>query len=270
VQEYRERVEDNLSKKVEDMLTAVLGRGRASVKVSATIDMNSVSTVKEMYEPKGVIKKEETKETNEKEGETPGSEGAAAVAGGTKTDSTILTEFAVGKTVKEEVVLPGRIVSLKVAAFVDLSAADANDRGSATAMIMPVAEVEEIIRNALGLTDASSIKVVNVRFNRPTEVVAEEERGLDLAAIAGQASMGIMAVCALLVLKIFSGGKKKARSQAGSGAGTLGEGAGAAGLLPAGAEGAEPLMLRKQIASALEKNPEQVKQLFSSWIEQKA
>jgi hypothetical protein len=110
-----------------------------------------------------------------------------------------------------------------------------------------------------------------VKFNRPMEAVVEEAGGLDFVAIAGQASMGLMAVCALLVLKMFSGGRKKAKKEAAGGAaGELGKGPGAAGLLGAGEQGAEPLMLRKQIASALEKNPEQVKQLFSNWIEQKA
>ena len=47
VQAYRESVEQSLEKKVEDMLTTVLGPGRAAVRVSAVIDMNSVSTIKE-------------------------------------------------------------------------------------------------------------------------------------------------------------------------------------------------------------------------------
>jgi len=51
-QDHRERVEQNLSAKMEDMLTAVLGPGRATVKVSAVIDMNSINTVVEKFEPK--------------------------------------------------------------------------------------------------------------------------------------------------------------------------------------------------------------------------
>ena len=39
-----------------------------------------------------------------------------------------------------------------------------------------------------------------------------------------------------------------------------------AGLLPTGDKNQEPVMLRRQIASVLESNPEQVKQLFSSWL----
>ncbi|TFG48030.1 MAG: flagellar M-ring protein FliF, partial [Candidatus Brocadiia bacterium] len=43
VQDYRERVEKNLEEKVLDMLTLVLGPGRASVKVSAVLNMESGS-----------------------------------------------------------------------------------------------------------------------------------------------------------------------------------------------------------------------------------
>ena len=49
----------------------------------------------------------------------------------------------------------------------------------------------------------------------------------------------------------------------------LPEGEEAAGLLPEGAAGAEPLVLRKQITGALEQDPERVKKLFASWIEEK-
>ncbi|MFZ2149370.1 MAG: flagellar basal-body MS-ring/collar protein FliF [Sedimentisphaerales bacterium] len=271
VQDYRERVEQNLANKVEDMLAAVLGPGRASVKVSAIIDMNSVSTVTEKYEPKGVATKEEIKSGSEAGAGTPSAGGGAAVPGSTKKDETITTEYEVGKTVKQEVVLPGQIKSLKVAAFVDLSISDANDTGtgSSAAKIMQESDVVAIIQNALGLEDATAIKVVDVKFNRPLESLIEEEPSNwpRYIAIARQASLGIMAICALLVLRMFRGAKSKVASTAA--VGQLPGAEGAAGLLPDEAEGSEPLVLRRQIASALEHDPEHVKQLFASWLEDK-
>jgi len=168
--------------------------------------------------------------------------------------------------------LPGQIKSLKVAAFVDLSVSDANDTGSGgtAAKIMQETDVVAIIQNALGLEDATAIKVVDVKFNRPLEALVEEEPSSwpRYIAIARQASLGIMAVCALLVLRMFRGAKIKVASTAA--AGQLPEAEGAAGLLPGGGEGgSEPLVLRRQIASALEQDPERVKQLFASWLEEK-
>jgi len=271
VADYKERVEQNLAKKVEDMLTVVLGPGRATVSVSAVIDMNSVSTVTTKYEPKGVATKEEITTGSDIGASIAPAEGEPAIPGSTKKDETILTEYQVGETRTQEVILPGKIKSLTVAAFVDLSPADVNEAGtgSQAATIMDLSDVEEIIKNALGLKETDLLKVVDAKFHRPAELLIEEEPSSwpRYIAIARQASLGIMAICALLVLRIFSGARKKIASTATSG--QLAEAEGAAGLLPAKAGGPEPLAVRRQITGALQSNPEQVKQLFSSWLEEK-
>ena len=76
-----------------------------------------------------------------------------------------------------------------------------------------------------------------------------------------------MAICALLVLRVFRGARKKAAATAP--AGQLPGAEGPAGLLPAEAGKPESLVMRRQIAGALQQNPDQVKQLFSSWLEEK-
>jgi hypothetical protein len=79
-----------------------------------------------------------------------------------------------------------------------------------------------------------------------------------------------MAICALLVLKVFSGAKKKAKSTVETG--QLPASEAAAGLLPGGTESSssDSLVLRRRIADALQSNPEQVRHLFASWLEEKA
>ncbi|MFA5784533.1 MAG: flagellar basal-body MS-ring/collar protein FliF, partial [Phycisphaerae bacterium] len=267
VADYRERVEQNLSKKAEDMLTTVLGPGRATVKVSAEIDMTSLNLVTETYEPKGIPTKEEIESTTE----TSPSQAEAASAG-KKAGETIVTEYVVGKTVEQKTIMPGEIKSLAVAAFVDLTP-DTNDpNAAATAeLIMPVEDVELVIKNALGLKDTDSLKVVPVKFNRPVmaEVVEEEQPGLArFMPIIQNASLGIMAICALLVFKMFAGAGKKAAAADQSQA-QLPQGMEGMGLLTAAPEAAEPVVLRRQIASALQNNPEQVKKLFASWVEER-
>jgi len=248
------------------MLSAVLGPGRASVKVSAVIDMNSISLITEKYDPKGLPTKEEINENSKTEAETVLPSSEQTVAGGVEKESKTVSEMIYGKTVEERVETPGKIKSLSVAAFVDLYPSDPNQ----TEPIMAVADVNEIIKKALGpKVEEGGLKVVNIKFNRPLKSLVSEDEGagLDLVAIAGQASMGIMAVCALLALKLFSGSKKKAASNI-TGL-QLPEGESAVEqLAPAGTE-PEPVMIRRQIASALENNPEQVKRLFVSWLEQK-
>ena len=278
VADYRERVEQNLATKVQDMLTAVLGPGRAMVKISAEIDMTSSNVAKESYdEGKKVPKKEEITSESEIEN-NQGTEGEV-VAGNSKKNETIITEYAVPKTVQQTVELAGEIQSLTVAAFVDLSPvekpAEAVEGESPTATtaaepIMDITEIEEIIKKAVGPKLAEDgIKVVDVKFNRSIDLPVEEEAGgLDYIQIARQSSLGIMAICALIVLKIFGGAKKKLPAEA-AGQLSAGQAGQVAGLLPAQAEASESLMLRRQIAQNLRNNPEQVKQLFSSWLQEK-
>ena len=272
VQDYRERVEQNLEDKVEEMLTTVLGSGRAKVRIHAVVDMNSVSTVIEKLEPKGVDKNEEIT-TGSETGAGSETTGGQAAPGIEKKDETIITEYEVGKTVTQEVILPGEIKSLSVAAVVDLSPPDSNEAGPGgqVANVMDPNDVEKLIENALGLdlSGGDSLKVVTARFHRPVDSLLDEElsAGLDFVAIARQASLGIMAVCALLVLRMFRGAKRKVKVKAGSA--QLPGNEETSGLLPGAAGGSEPMVLRRQIASALENDPERVKQLFTSWIEEK-
>ena len=260
VQDYKERVEKNLQDKVEEILTTVLGPGRA----------NSVTTVTETYEPKGVASKEEIKSSSEPVSGNSSGEGAPPSP--SKTEE-ITTEYQVGKTVKQQAILPGEVLSLSVAAVVDLSPPDVNETetGASTAKIMELSDVETLIQNALGLKleNGDSLKVVDVKIPRQEIPIIEEEAsgGLDFVAIARQASLGIMAVCALIVLRMFRGAKKKVQSETAKT--PLPEAQANMGFLTEQA-GIPPSIIRQQIAGALERDPERVRQLFTNWIEEKA
>jgi flagellar M-ring protein FliF len=268
VHDYRERVEQDLARKAEDMLMTVLGPGRAAVRVSAVVDMNSLNTVTETYDPAGKVPtREETTTNSTTEAGAPGQKAGNP----TKKDETVVTEYQVGKIVKQQTVLPGKIKSLSVAAFVDLTAdANAPAAGGQAALIMQVTDVEMIIRNALGLKESDALKVVNTKFHRTAETMAEPEQGnwSRYIALARHLSLGVMAVCALLVLRIFSRARSKAvvPTQAQL---ILGAMPGPAPALPAGEPLSEPALVRQQIAQALRQNPEQVRQMFLSWIQEK-
>jgi len=171
-------------------------------------------------------------------------------------------------------VLPGKIISLSASAVVDLSVSDANGTGSnaASGKIMQLADVEKLIRNTLGLdpTDTESLTVVDAKIYRPIEALIEAEPSSwpRYMAIVRQASLGIMAICALLVLKIFKGAKKKTLQEAAPGQLPAAGTSESAGLLPVSNTASDSLTLRRQISGALRKNPEHVKQVFASWIEE--
>ncbi|MHC4069357.1 MAG: flagellar basal-body MS-ring/collar protein FliF [Planctomycetota bacterium] len=283
VADYRERVEQSLAEKVKDMLTTVLGPGRATVSVSAEIDMTSTNLVTKSYQGKGVTIDEEIKEKS-KPGGGASTEGKSPAK---EIDNTITTKKLFDEKMETTIDLPGEIKSLAVAAVVDLEVevaaktveegeeeSEQTETAAQTTKIMEKEAVEKLIQNALGLKldKGDTLEVVEAKFNRPTEALigVEEADGLDFIAIARHSSLGIMAICALLVLKLFRGAKKKAAEMGATGQ-LPATGGVAAGLLPTGAggEGSESLVLRRQIADSLRSNPEQAKQLFSSWFEEK-
>jgi len=273
VQDYKERVEQTLAGKVEDMLTMVLGPGRATVKVSADVNMTSVSLVTETYDPtKKVTTKEEITSNSETEPGSAAAQGQPAGQAGVKKDETVVTEYVVGKTVEQKADLPGEIKSLSVAAVVDLSVSEANQTAGQQAKLMELADVERLIENALGLDikGRDSLKVVEAKFYRPIEAPEEnEKKGLDYIVIAKHSSLGITAICALLVLKIFSGARKKASAAAAAAATPIEQlpgSAGVAGYLPGGMAGSETVLVRRQLADVLRTNPEQAKKLFLNWL----
>jgi flagellar M-ring protein FliF len=272
VQDYKERVEQNLANKVEQMLIAVLGPGRATVRVSAEVNMISIQMVTETYNPTGKVPtKEETKSNSETEPATSG-EAGKTLAGGIKKDETSTTEYLVGKTVEQKSSVPGTVTSLSVAAVVDLSPAETNQpqTAGAAAKIMPLAEVEKLIETALGLNlkGRDSLKVVEAKFYHPA-VIPEDipsPKKLDYIAIARNASLGIMAISALLVLKIFTRASKKAASEAPM---QLPAGTEAIGMLPGGAQSAEPVVVRRQLTEVMRNNPDQARKLFVNWLQEK-
>ena len=280
VADYRERIEHSMSVKVQEMLAAVLGPDRAIVKISAEVGMTSSNVAKEIYdEGKRVATKEEIKSESEVDGGVVSADGEKESGGKTKKNETILTEYAVPKTVMQTVELAGDIKSLTVAAFVDLSPVEKPNPtqdgetapAEASKPIIEIGEIEEIIKRAVGPKLAEGgLKVVNVKFNRMTDLPVEEASGLDYMQLVRQSSLGIMAICALIVLKIFGGAAKKTSVEPAMAAGqlALAQGGQVPGLMPA-SEASESLMLRRQIAHSLQNNPDQVKQLFSSWLQEK-
>jgi flagellar M-ring protein FliF len=278
--EYKERVESGLSNKVEAMLTTVLGHGRASVRVSAVIDMKSESLITEKYDPQKVATKEEiTSKSKGQQGQQTAATDKAAAPGNNEKEETTTTEYSVSKTVTQTTEAPGKITSMSVSAVVDLypdapakkegETAEAT-KAASTELIMSVEQVQSLIKNALGLKEnVDKIEVVNTKFYRPAEPEAQKATNWPkYLAITKQASLGIMAVCALIVLKMFGGAGKSSGVEAaqlagGANAGNQLMAGGGQQMLPG------PGMMRDQIITALQQNPDHVRRMFTSWVQEK-
>ena len=291
--DYKSRVEQEMAAKVQEMLDMVLGSGRSTVKISAVVDMENIETITTTYQEGMPL--EETVNTTSKE--TPASvdsEGKQISAGTTETTDISENKYMIPETITKTSDVPGKIVSVSVAAFVDLQIEKLKPKAEGadetapdefeTIEIMTVSDVEEIIKSAIGpklLVDeegkeiAGAITVKDIRFNKPAVAAVVDEGPFSYEKVAGyiaiikNSSVGILAVCFLIVLKILTGGKKKVAAAEGA------EGAEAAaamsglslGMLPAGGMSDDPIVaFRQHIVGALKENPDQVRQLFASWL----
>jgi len=285
--DYKTQVEEYLTRKAETLLAAALGPNRASVRVDATIDTSSVSMTTETYDPE---KKVPTREETTSSSSTPVSGKSGESAAGAKKEETTSTDYLVGRTVQTKTDMPGSVKSLSVAVFVDLSAQTGGageSEGGAEGAKVKADDVKNIVKAALGLNLAGgegaagaeagaetgggtfdTLEVIEASFPQPAPPEALEEPGMfsldNVLKLLRQASLGILVIGALLMLKMF-GGKKKI-----DGEGSLaleGVGPGQENLLPAPATRADQEMLKARITRALQENPEEVKRLFLSWVE---
>ncbi|MHC4561697.1 MAG: flagellar basal-body MS-ring/collar protein FliF [Planctomycetota bacterium] len=263
---YKQQVEKDLTDKAMGLLAAALGSGRAIVKVDVEVDTTATTTVTQKYDEK---KKATVRETMSKSSEATTSKDNKN--GTTKTEDTE-TEYAPSMTYEEVVNAPGKVLSKQVAVVVDLTppTEDSEEGGAAPTKMMTVQDVEKIVRQACGLTESDKLSVVEQRLHLSVGEMGAEpvsEGGLfsgrTLLDLARRGSLGILVVGALVALKVMGkGGAKKGKA--------------ALQLAATGVDGEaveqaqpklDPDLLRTQITHALEDNPEEVKQLFLSWIE---
>lgn len=278
--DYKSKVEQYLAKKAEDMLTLVLGPGKATVRVDATIQDTSRNETVEKYDPAAKVPTKEETTSKSQSGGTPGAAETSTSASGNTKEETITTEYLVGRTVEQTINMPGKIISLSVAAFVDLTpptadkaAEGATPAGTPTppAPALTVADVELVIRNVMGLKEADALKVVSAPFHRPEAPAEEPPPSLFASApfyldVARHGSLGVLVIGALIVLKVLGGAKHKLAPAAGGL--EAGRTAGGYPLLAEGGQAVgDPDQLSRRITAALQENPDEVRRLFRTWVE---
>jgi flagellar M-ring protein FliF len=289
--DYKSSVEQEMTQRIQRSLDLVLGPGRATVIANASLDMTQETVVKTIYE-KGIPMEETIEETsNIVAGATNGENEAQSSPSTTEKTSTTKSMNKIPETRMTTSTVPGKITGWSVSVMVDLAkpqkpapAAEGEEgqeqaqtqAQAAPEQIMSVDDVKDIIRTAIGpdLLKDANLSVKDIPFNRPQAMMMPTEpQALDklgpILEIIRQSSMGILAICALIVLKIFTGAGKKAAAERAAAGGPNGlglAGSSAAGLLPAGNSDETVNLLRQQINLQLRENPEQVRQLFTMWL----
>ena len=264
--DYKAQIESELARKAEDLLELALGPDRAMVRVCVTIERSETEETKEAYDTGKLLTARE--ETQEKTTAGP----AGAKAGANKETTATMEYLPPPKTVTTRRDPPGKVMAKTVSAVVDLSGVGEEEGSSGKALTL--ADCEEIIKNAVGgLAETDMLTVKEATFKKASGADAgdEESGGMFtkefLLEIVRRSSLGLLVIGSLLALKILAGSKKSKTSPAvpalpGGQAGQQ------ENLLPVGPGGEiDPQALRASITHALQENPEEVKRLFLSWVE---
>ena len=213
--------ERRLRTQVEELVTSIVGQGRARVQLAAEIDVNRVQKTSESFDPEGrVVRSTQTR--TEKSATTEGKDpqvsvgnelpGANAKPGETtQKDASDKNEeivnYEISRTTLNEVIEGGRVKRLSVAVLVDgIYARTA--AGEVSYQPRPQEELDRIaalVRSSVGF-DAKrgdQIEVVNLRFAE-APVVAETPPPTGMMALLTPTRDDIMRGIELAVLSLLT------------------------------------------------------------------
>jgi len=223
--------EARLRKEVENIVTSVVGPGRARVQINADFDVNRVTQTSDKYDPDGrVVRSSQTRE--EKSSNGNGNGGPVSVGnelpGGAKTTggnngntgnsgsrdqdnkSEEIVNYEISRTTKTEVTEAGRVNRISAAVLVDGNYSK-DAKGQVVYQPRSKEEIDRIaalVRSAIGF-DAKrgdQVEVVNLRFAETPPVPINEPTGwmsylqFTKDDIMRAANLGVMALLGLIVL----------------------------------------------------------------------
>jgi flagellar M-ring protein FliF len=186
--DYRQKVEQDMEKRIEEMLARVVGEGRVVARVSADLDFSQVSETQTLYDQEGAAIRSVQKDNKSMEGSRPGPSGAAGAttnlpqgtgtaAAQVKSDTKVNAEvvnYEVPQTIRKTNRSSGGIKKLSVAVVVDgksvkVTGADGAVESKVEAWPADkLKEFETIVLTAAGIDKArgDTLEVKNMEFTR--------------------------------------------------------------------------------------------------------
>ncbi len=219
--------EQRLGGQVEDILSRIVGPGRARVQVTAELDFSKITKSSESFDPDGqVVRKTETVSERE-EGQNrrnengvsvttnlppqtqsqPSANGTSSTNQANRTSETI--DYEVSKTTQTEVQEAGRVKRLSIAVVVDgtyTTPQGGGDQTYAPRSADEMKEIEALVKSAIGFDEkrGDQVKVTNLRFQQPeAEALTPEEApflGLEKGDIWKLGQYGGLGLLALLMI----------------------------------------------------------------------
>jgi flagellar M-ring protein FliF len=186
--ERRQAFEKRMRKQVEDIVSSVVGAGRARVQLSADFDYNKITQTSDKFDPEGrVLRSSQTREESSASGvdtgqvtvgnELPGApqnNNAAAPARDQSKKSEETNNYEISRTTKTEVTEAGRVNRISVAVLVD-GAYSKNEKGELVYKERSKDELDRIaalVRSAIGFEQkrGDQVEVVNLKFAEGPQV----------------------------------------------------------------------------------------------------
>ncbi|MDH6174471.1 flagellar M-ring protein FliF [Bradyrhizobium japonicum] len=221
--ERRTAFEKRMRKQVEDIVSSVVGSGRARVQLSADFDFNKITQTSDKFDPEGrVLRSSQTREesslTADNNGqvtvnnELPGNQqnsGPTAKDQSKKTEET--NNYEISRTTKTEVTEAGRVNRISVAVLVD-GIYSKNEKGELAYTDRTKEQLDRIatlVRSAIGFDQkrGDQVEVVNLRFaDAPsTAPIAEPSGFLGMLQFTKDdvmyfVELGVMMLLGLVVL----------------------------------------------------------------------
>ncbi|MGY3607944.1 MULTISPECIES: flagellar basal-body MS-ring/collar protein FliF [unclassified Bradyrhizobium] len=190
--ERRAAFEKRMRKQVEDIVSSVVGQGRARVQLSADFDYNKITQTSDKFDPEGrVLRSSQTREESSLSAdnsgqvtvnnELPGNQNQdnAARARDQSKKSEETNNYEISRTTKTEVTEAGRVNRISVAVLVDGSYAK-NEKGEMVYQDRPKEQLDRIaalVRSAIGFDQkrGDQVEVVNLRFAEAPSVAPLNE-----------------------------------------------------------------------------------------------
>lgn len=252
--------EDRVRAQVEDIVSGIVGPGRARVQVSAEIDYSRITRESTKYDPEGQV----VRSTQTSQNASSSQDGAAAQgvtvanalpdagegASGSSSSNDKQTQetinYEISRTTQTEILEGGNIKRLSVAVAVD-GAYTTDAKGTRSYQPRSAEEmqqIEQLVKSAIGFSDqrGDQLKVVNMRFSQPEfeQLTPPEEPflGLEKADILYLSQFIGIAIIALLLIFFVMRPMIKALSSPATGGLLAAQAVPIGGALPAGAAGA--------------------------------
>lgn len=196
---HAERLEETYRRRIEDLLTPLVGVGRVRAQVAANLDFTVTEETRETYDPASTALRSEQVSEDQRVAGTGAPEGIPGAlsnqppeAGGVASDAaaadaetplmntsrSATRNFEVDRTVSHVRPQTGTIQRLSVAVLVDDTPADGADASSAQAFTP--ADIEQfttLVKEAVGFDEArgDTVVVVNAAFRSPETLADSEE-----------------------------------------------------------------------------------------------